>query len=87
MRHVLVLLALAAASASAFLCPAPAPAAGGRSHVIMRAEGTGVSRQQQLGGVLRGVGLAGLGAAAFLTAGCVGRWKSDVGSWMLEKGE
>lgn len=81
MRHVLVVLALAAASASAFLmCPAPAPA-GGRSHVVvMRAEGTGVSRQQQLGGVLRGVGLAGLGAAAFLTAGCVGRrWKLDVG--------
>jgi hypothetical protein len=70
MRPLCLVLALLAASASAFL-PAPTVSIAPRSAaVVMRAEGGGVSRQQQLGSVLRGLGLAGVGAA-FLSAGCV----------------
>lgn len=68
-RQVVVLLALAAASASAFLTPgAPNPRGPGR--VVRHASQGQVSRQQQLGGMVQGLGLAGLGTA-FL-AGWVG---------------
>ncbi len=76
LRPLLLVAALAAASVSAFvptttLTPQPQQQQQQqqRAGVVMRAEGSGgVSRQEQLGSTLRGLGLAGLGAA-FLSAG------------------
>lgn len=65
------LLANAGSASAFFVAP---PLASQHAATALRAaageQGEAVTRQQQLGGLVRGLGLAGLGAA-FLSGGCV----------------